>query len=84
MQHAKPQSFEPSIAASIRTDPSGVIRPINLDDEPAGWSEKVDDVLAQHDLPPECDSELAAGQLSPEASFGERGRGPHDTSALVK
>ncbi len=69
MQHPKPQRLEPRIAASIRTEPSGVIRPINLDDEPAGWSEKVDDVLAQHDLPSERDSELRARKPSPEASF---------------
>jgi len=69
MEHAKPQRLEPSITASVRTEPPSVIRPVHLDDEAAAWGEKVDDVLAQHDLPSESDSELAAGQPSPEASF---------------
>ena len=33
MQHAKAQRLEPRIAASIRTEPSSVIRPIDLDNE---------------------------------------------------
>jgi hypothetical protein len=61
-----------------------VIGPIDLDDEPAGGCEKVDDVFAQHDLPSERDPELTAGKVSPEASFRERGLSAHDASALVE
>ena len=84
MHHAKAKRLEPSIAANIGAEPSSVIWPVDLDDEATGGGEKVDDVLAQHDLPSERDSELATGQLSPEASFGECGRRAHDTGALVK
>jgi hypothetical protein len=69
MQQAKSQRLEPRIPPSISAEPSSVIRPIDLDHEPAVGSEKVDDVLAQHDLPPERDPELSTGQLSPQASF---------------
>jgi hypothetical protein len=58
MQHAKAQRPEPRIAASISAEPSGVIGPVDLDDEATGWGEKVDDVLAQHDLPAKRDPEL--------------------------
>jgi hypothetical protein len=81
MDHPKAERLEPSIAPSVS---ASVIRTIDLDHEPADRGEKVDDVLAQHDLPSERDSQLAAGQVSPQASFGERGLGAHDTSAFVE
>jgi len=84
MQHTKAQRVEPRITASISAEPSRVIRPIDLNDEPAGGREKVNDVLAQDDLPSERDPELSTGQLSPQASFGERGLSTHDASAFVE
>jgi hypothetical protein len=84
MHHAKAKRLEPSIAESVRTEPSRVIQPVDLDDEATGGGEKVDDVLAQHNLPSERDPELATGQLSPEASLGECGGGAHDASAFVE
>ena len=74
MHHAKAKRVEPSIAPSISAEPSSVIRSVDLDDEATGRGEKVDDVFSQHDLLSKRDPELAAGQPSPEASFGERGR----------
>jgi hypothetical protein len=84
MQHAKAERLKPSIAASIRAKPSSVIGPIDLDDEATGWSEKVDDVLAEHDLPAKRDPELTTGKPSPEPGFGERGLSTHDASACVE
>jgi hypothetical protein len=84
MQHAKPQSLEPSIAPSISTEPPSMIRTVNFDDEAAGGSEEVDDVLAEHDLPSKRDPELTAGKPSPEAGFRESGLSAHDASALVE
>jgi hypothetical protein len=84
MQHAKAQRPEPSIAASISAEPSSVIGPVDLDDEATGGSEKVDDVLAQHDLPSKGEPELAAGKPSPEPGFGERRLSAHDASARVE
>jgi hypothetical protein len=84
MQHAKVQRPEPRITASISAKPSSVIRPIDLDDEATGGSEKVDDVPAEHDLPPERDPELTTGKPSPEACLGERGLSTHDASAFVE
>jgi hypothetical protein len=84
MHHAKAKRLEPSIAASIGAEPSSVIAPVDLDDEATGGGEKVDDVLAQRDLPSKGEPELRAGKPSPEASFGECGRSAHDTSAFVE
>ena len=86
MHHAKAKRLKSDIAPgiSLSAEPSSVIRPVDLDDEAAGGSEEVDDVLAEHDLPSERDPELSTGQLSPQASFRERGLGAHDTSAFVE
>jgi hypothetical protein len=84
MQQAIAQRPQPRIAASIRAKPSSVIWPIDLNDEATGGSEKVDDVLAQHDLPAKRDPELTPGKPSPEPGFGERGLSTHDASAFVE
>ena len=82
--HTKPQCPEPRITASISTEPSGVIRPVNLHDEAAGGREKVDDVPAEDDLPSERDPELTPRKPSPEPGFRESGLSAQDASALVE
>jgi hypothetical protein len=84
MQHAKAQLLKPSIAARVSAEPASVIRPIDLDDEPASRREEVHDVLAEHDLPAKRDPELTTGKPSPELGFGEGGLSTHDASAFVK
>jgi hypothetical protein len=61
MQDAIAERLEPGITPCIGRAPSGMIRPIDLDDEAVGGREDVDDVLAQHDLPSERDPELSPG-----------------------
>jgi hypothetical protein len=84
MHDAKAKRLQPSIAASISAEPSSVIGPVDLDDEATGGSEKVDDVLAEHDLPAKRDPELTTGKPSPEPGFGERGLSAHDASAFLE
>jgi len=59
-----------------------VITAIDLDDEAAGGSEKINDALTDNDLPPERDAKLGANEGVPELGFSERGLSAHRSSAI--
>lgn len=79
---AMPEAPEPFVPPRIQPPPLRVVPAINLHDEAERGRAEVRDVLADYDLPPEDNTELAAAKRLPESRLRRRGDVTHPSRTL--